>query len=146
MTIKHLAHRIAHKFGIASLAENMGLDTQILRNKLNVNSDSHHLYIEELSLLSAFTNGDLEVAGFFAERSGAVVIVLPEMSDGQSDIELLDAGHKAAIGYGKSAYEKSAALEDGKIDKREMEAIRHANRILICAILSEEARYESLVD
>jgi len=119
LTIRHLAHRIGHEFSgsIAGLAKFMGKSDQMLTNKLNTNSESHHLYIEEFETMVEFADKNFEVAAYFAEKAGAVVVKLPERPE--SDMVLLDLfmSSMKELGEVSGAFQKAYA--DGDITMRE---------------------------
>lgn len=123
MTIKHLAYRLAHDFsgGVAGLAALMNKGVQVLTNKLNPNSATHYLTISELETLADFTQGNLQVAEYFAHKAGAVVIKLPELPE--SDMGMLDLFLSASKEFADISGSFQRAFEDGRIDSREFDDI-----------------------
>lgn len=123
MTIKYLAYRFAHEFagGAVALASLMGRGEKVLQNKLNPNSESHHLTIDEFSMLADFTNRNFDAATFFAEKINAVVVCMPDVVEG--DMALLDAYMQIVTEMGKLASEFQKAYADGTIDAQEYKRI-----------------------
>lgn len=122
MGIKHLAYRIAHnsQAGAAGLADHMGMSKQVLINKLNPNSTSHHLNIQELEMLAAFAGDDAnkQIAEHFAQKINAVVVPLPEVQLG--DMGLLDGFMAAVVDLGSFTSEFQKDWADGEIDTGEL--------------------------
>lgn len=117
---------------------------QVFLNKLNAASDSDQFNLSQFERLIRRLGAELHLAEHWAEAVNAVVVELP-VGDYDCDVSLLDASQNAASEFGKSCLQKNLALRDGRITNLEMKRIRHANRVLISAILEEEARYESMV-
>jgi tRNA G10 N-methylase Trm11 len=124
LTIKHLAYRLAHEYpgGATRLADEMGKSTQVLINKLNPNSETHHLTIAELETLADFTNRNIDVAEYFAQKAGAVVVPMPEIEQG--DLGLLESYMLADEERGELSKKFRKAFEDGRIDAREFAEIK----------------------
>lgn len=127
MTIRHLTYRLVHnsEMGVPTLAEAMGKSHQILNNKLNVNSDSHLLSIDEFETIGDFLDVNLEYATYFATKANAVVVQLPEDAP-TGDMALLDSFMQCVESNGSIAKEFKAAFADGRIDDHEFEAIKKA--------------------
>lgn len=119
MDIKDHAHKLALSCpgGIAALASRMGIPYSTLKNKLNPNLDSHHLYIEDYQLMVEIMDTDEAAKYHAAERDG--VFVKSHQLDCVSDIELLDLFLEREQRYGKFAQRVREALADGGIDDRE---------------------------
>ena len=143
MTIKHLAYRLAHESarGISSLAQDMGKGAQVLSNKLNPNSETHHLTIAELEMLADFTNNNLAIAEYFAAKIGAVVIALPSDVPA-SDMSLLDAFMQSVIDGGEFAQSFNAAYADGRVTHEEFCALKAKTYHMIAAQLAFLAKIE----
>lgn len=126
MTIAHVAYRLAHKFngGVVALSAMMGKGEKVLASQLNPNTDTHHLSIESLEMLADFTNGNLEIATYFAEKANAVVIPLPNIPD-LSDMGLLDGYMAIMREFGELSARFQEAYADGDISHKEFESIAH---------------------
>ena len=137
MTIKHFAYRLAHDSprGIASLADDMGKGAQVLTNKLNPNSETHHLTIAELETLADFVGGNQRLAEYFAAKANCVVVELPS-DDLPNDMSLLDVFMAAQIAAGKFSQALADAILDGDVTAEELEIIKTANREAIAGLLA----------
>lgn len=123
MTIKHLAYRIGHDFSgsVAGLASLMNKGDVVLRSKLNPNSESHHLNIEEFEMMVDFANRNLDVAEYFASKVNAVVVVMPAAPEG--DMALLDLFMGAMKELGEVSAEFQKSYADGNITSKEFARI-----------------------
>lgn len=123
LTIKHLAYRIAHEFkgSVAGLASLMGRGDAVLRNKLNPNSETHFLTIQEFETIVDFAERNKDVAEYFAAKAGGVFIKMPDVPE--SDMALLDVfmGAMKELGEVSAVFQKSYA--DGDINHREFNSI-----------------------
>ena len=126
MKLTHLAYRLGHQFkgGVVALASMMGKNDKVLASKLNPNVDTHHLNIEELAMMADFTNTNIDVAQYFAEKANAVVVKLPSIPDA-SDMGLLDGYMAIMRELGDMSAEFQTAYEDGDISIKEFERIAH---------------------
>lgn len=139
MTIKHLAYRIGHDFSgsVAGLASLMNKGEVVLTNKLNPNSKTHFLTIQEFEMMADFADRNTDVAEYFASKVNAVVIKLPELPE--SDMALLDLfmGAMVELGEVSSAFQKAYA--DGKITPKEFSVISSEIDDVIAKILEFKA-------
>jgi hypothetical protein len=119
LTIKHLAYRIAHEFSgsVAGLASLMGKGEVVLRNKLNPNSTTHFLTIQEFETMTDFAECNPEVAMYFSEKAGGVFVKLPAVLEG--DMALLDLfmSTMKELGDVSASFQKSYA--DGNYTNKE---------------------------
>jgi len=120
LTITHLAYRLAKKFngGLVALASAMGKGEKVLASKLNPNTDTHHLNIEELDTLADFTDSNLELATYFAEKVNGVVLRLPTIPD-DSDMGMLDIVMSSMKELGEVFSTFQTAYADGDITNAE---------------------------
>lgn len=127
MTIRHLVYQLVRKskMGVPTLAEAMGRGIQILNNKLNVNSDSHLLSIDEFETIGDFLDVNIEYATYFANKANAVVVQLPDDAP-TGDMALLDSFMQCVESNGKIAKEFKAAISDGRISDPEYQVIKKA--------------------
>lgn len=137
MTITHLAYRLAHQFngGVVALASMMGKGDKVLSSKLNPNTDTHHLNIEELDMLADFTNSNLELAEYFAAKGNAVVVPFPVVPD-DGDMGLLDGYMAIMKELGELSSTFQSAYADGNITEREFEQINHEASDVIAKALA----------
>lgn len=158
MSIRDLAHRIAMRYpgGIAALAVRMKPPQageslaahyiQVLRNKLNPNSTTHHLYIEELESQVDLADANLEVAEYFAQKANAVVISLPAMSCDGSDMELLDGFLAIVRELGEFSAEFQKSWADGRITADEFARLSSEARDIQARVVAQLSRIESVVE
>lgn len=126
MKITHLAYRIAHEYrgGVVALSSMMAKNDRVMASKLNPNIDTHHLTIEEFSMLADFTNTNVEVAQYFAEKQNAVVVELPAIPAG-GDMGLLDNYMDIMKELGELSTEFQKDFADGNINNKEFDCIAH---------------------
>lgn len=145
MTIKHLAYRIAHEFAgsVAGLASLMGKGEVVLRNKLNPNSETHFLNIQEFETITDFAERNFEVAEYFASKVNAVVVQLPTLPE--SDMALLDLfmGAMKELGEVSAAFQKSYA--DGNITRKEFAEISSEIDDVLAKLLEFKAAVKRVV-
>lgn len=133
MSIKDLVHNLAINSdgGIAALAARMRIPYSTLKNKLNPNCDTHHLYAEELGMIATYLDTD-EIAKWFAEqRDGVFVKSIP--LDDLSDEALLDLFMQRDESNGEFAKMFRDGYSDGHIDEREFKELmrQHDNTTAI---------------
>lgn len=145
MTIRHLAYRIGHSFkgSIAGLASMMGKGEQVLSNKLNPNSESHHLNIQEFEMMVDFTAENLMVAEYFAAKANAVVVKLPDAPNG--DMALLDAFMKITTELGDASTKFQKAYADGDISNFESDLIAKEIDDVVSALVEFKACVKRIV-
>lgn len=145
MTIKHLAYRIAHDFpgSVAGLASLMGRGDVVLRNKLNPNSETHFLTVQEFETIVDFAEQNHLVAEYFATKAGGVFMKLPDVPE--SDMALLDVFMSAMkeLGEVSSAFQKSYA--DGDITSREFADISDEIDDVLAKLLEFKAAVKRVV-
>lgn len=124
MNLKHLTYRFAHDYagGITRLADEMGKGAQVLTNKLNPNTETHHVTINELEIIGDFTGNNLRIAEYFAQKQNAVVVALPATAV-TGDMGLLDGFMEAISFDGDFAYTFKKAWEDGRVTEQEFAAL-----------------------
>ncbi len=145
MTIKHLAYRIGHEFpgSVAGLASLMGRGDVVLRNKLNPNSETHHLNIEEFEMMLDFANRNQDAAEYFAAKAGGVFMKVPDVPE--SDLGLLDLfmGTTKELGDVASAFQ--SAYADGNYTNKEYEALSVEVDEVIARLLEFKAGVKRVV-
>ena len=146
MTIQHLAYRLAHSFngGVVALAAVMGKSDKVLASKLNPNVDTHHLNIAELDMLADFTDSNLALAEYFAQKAHAVVVVLPTIPD-ESDMGLLDGYMAIMKEMGELASRFQTAYSDGDISQKEFEQIQTEVNDVQSQLLAFQAQIKRVV-
>ena len=124
MGIRHLVYRVAHSFngGVVALSSLMNKNEKVMQAKINPNNTTHFVTIEELETIGDFTNSNLTIAQYFAEKVGGLVYLAPDMS-GQDEQNLLDAfiSINSHVGHISTTFMESYA--DGEITEHERKRI-----------------------
>jgi len=145
LTIKHLAYRIGHEFAgsVAGLASLMNKGEGVLRNKLNPNSETHFLTIQEFETMTDFAQRNQEVAEYFSEKAGGVFVKMPTVPEG--DMALLDVymGAMKELGEVSCAFQKSYA--DGDISNKEFGDISNEIDDVLAKLLEFKAAVKRVV-
>jgi hypothetical protein len=140
-----LAYRIAHEFvgSVAGLASLMGKGEVVLRNKLNPNSTTHFLTIQEFETMTDFAERNQDVAEYFSEKAGGVFVKLPTVPEG--DMALLDLfmGSMKELGEVSGAFQKSYA--DGDISNKEFDEISSEIDDVLAKLLEFKAAIKRVV-
>jgi hypothetical protein len=86
MNILDAAYRVGHDHpgGVAALAPRMGMGEAVLNSKLNPNTKTHILSIEEMIKLEQFT-GRHDMLFAHAEALGFIAVPAPCVGDGDVD-------------------------------------------------------------
>ena len=123
MNISDAAYAVAHDYpgGCESLAPRMGMSANILRNKVNPNNTTHHLALAEAVRMSQIT-GDSRIAQAIAHELGFVLVETPRVED-CSDAAIVEMMGKAWSSHGEVGQEICKALEDGRVDVKEVERV-----------------------
>jgi hypothetical protein len=145
LTIKHLAYRIGHEFSgsVAGLASLMGKGDVVLRNKLNPNSETHHLNIEEFETMVDFADRNEDVAEYWSAKAGGVFMKLPNIPE--SDMGLLDLfmGTMKELGDVSQSFQTSYA--DGVYTNKEFDALSIEVDEVIAKLLEFKAGVKRVV-
>ena len=126
MSLRDFLYNAAHASpgGVAALEVRMQKAPRTLQNALNPNmAETHRISEPDVErLLDFIPHGNLQAAEYFAGKSGAVVVQLPEMPD-LGDMALLDEflGLVKKIGDFSAEFQRDYA--DGKIDQKELRRI-----------------------
>ena len=121
MSLQHLMYGLAHKFngGLVALSAVMNKNDRVMNQKVNPNNTTHFLTLEEFETIADFTNGNLKVAEYFANKENAVVYVLPDIS-GQDEEALLDSFVGITHKLGTLSDEFLKSYSDGNITTKEL--------------------------
>lgn len=124
MQVEDAAHKTVHDpkhGGSAAIAVRMGMSSNVLNSKVNPNTDTHHLRLDEAVTIMEFTN-DHSMMQAMAQRLGGVYCKV----DGDiSQDDLLMTALSTSACQGDIMSEMQAALEDGRIDCRELDNLEH---------------------
>lgn len=123
MDVIDAAHSTVHNpkhGGSIALAARMGMSSTVLNNKVNPNTDSHHLRLDEAITIMEYT-GDTNIIQAMAQRLGGVFTRV----DGEAtQASIIMTALSTSACQGDIMSEMQKALEDGRIDCNEREALQ----------------------
>lgn len=123
MDVIDAAHKTVHNpkhGGSTAIAARMGMSSTVLNNKVNPNTDTHHLRLDEALTIMEYT-GDTSIIQAMAHRLGGVFVRVDEEAT-QASIIMTALSTSACQGDIMS--EMQQALEDGRIDCKEHDALQ----------------------
>ena len=123
MDVIDAAHKTVHNpkhGGSTAIAARMGMSSTVLNNKVNPNTDTHHLRLDEAITIMEYTN-DTSIIQAMAHRLGGVFVRVDEEAT-QASIIMTALSTSACQGDIMSEMQK--ALEDGRIDTKEHDALQ----------------------
>lgn len=121
MACYHAVHD--HKGGAGAIAGAHGKNTAVLQNKLNPNTESHHLNISDLEMIAISTQ-DERILQTICSWYGAGYFIVPHcLADERG---LLEKSGNLTRELGELMQEVSASLADGKVDADEIAALDKA--------------------
>lgn len=124
MDVIDAAHKTVHNIkhgGSIALAVRMGMSSTVLNNKVNPNTDSHHLRLDEALTIMEYT-GDHDIIQAMSQRLGGVYCKVDDATVTQASI--LMTALSTSVCQGDVMSEMHKALEDGRIDNNEREAMQ----------------------
>ncbi len=127
------AHKTVHNpkhGGSTAIAARMGMSSTVLNNKVNPNTDSHHLRLDEALTIMEYT-GDTSIIQAMAHRLGGEFTTSSSQTPQAS---LLMTALSASACQGELMVEMYRALEDGIIDCKENESIQTNIQNMIVAL------------
>lgn len=146
MNVPDAAYSTVHDYkgGSESLAPRMGMSAAVLRNKVNVNTATHHLTLAEAVRMVDLTADD-RILHAWAMHRGAVLVTLPlnEIVSDQAVMEHMAATWKT---HGEIGTQISQALEDGRMDTRELRRVSDAIFDHARALFDLHARLASITE
>ena len=123
MDVIDAAHKTVHNpkhGGSTAIAARMGMSSTVLNNKVNPNTDTHHLRLDEAITIMEYTN-DTSIIQAMAQRLGGVFC----MVDGEAtQASILMTALSTSACQGDVMSEMQQALEDGRIDCKEHDALQ----------------------
>ena len=123
MNVIDAAHKTVHNpkhGGAIALAARMGMSSTVLNNKVNPNTDTHHLRLDEALTIMEFTS-DYSIIQSMAQQLGGEFTT----SAGEStQASILMSALSTSVCQGDIMAEIKSALEDGRIDLAEEEALQ----------------------
>lgn len=123
MQIEDAAYKTVHNVkrgGSVALAARLGMSSNVLNSKVNPNCDTHHLRLDEAVAIMEFTD-DHSIAHAMAQRLGGVYC---PVESGTTQDDLLMTALSTSACQGDIMSEMYKALEDGRIDKHERDALQ----------------------
>lgn len=123
MNTKDAAYHTVHDYagGSESLGPRVGISAAVLRNKVNPHNETHRLALDEAVRISVVT-GDTRMLDAFAAELGRVTVEIP--AAGTSDMDVLSDTCSLVTQVGQYMQTIHTALSDGKVDNKEIKAIR----------------------
>lgn len=123
MNVIDAAHKTVHNDkhgGSTAIAARMGMSSTVLNNKVNPNTDTHHLRLDEALTIMEYTN-DTSIIQAMAQRLGGVFYKV----DGEAtQASILMTALSTSACQGDVMSEMQQALEDGRIDCKEHDALQ----------------------
>ena len=133
MDVIDAAHSTVHNpkhGGSTALAARMGMSNTVLNSKVNPNTDTHHLRLDEALTIMEYTK-DYSIIQAMAYRLGGEFTT----SSGQTpQASLLMTALSTSACQGELMVEMYRALEDGIIDCKENESIQTNIQNMIVAL------------
>ncbi|KGV90510.1 phage regulatory CII family protein [Burkholderia pseudomallei ABCPW 30] len=120
MNILDTAHAVAHTYpgGCESLAPRLGVSAAVLRSKVNPNTDTHKLTLQEAVRISEVTDNDAILEAWASER-GYALVKLPSAVE-CCDAAIVELMGKAWSTHGLVGREIVKTLEDGRVEHSEV--------------------------
>lgn len=139
------AHATVHDYpgGSESLGPRVGISPAVLRNKVNPNNDTHHLTFAEARRIAAIT-GDTRMLQAWAHEEGFLLIKAPEGNT--CDMAVLEQVVSLGVASGQFMQAIHTALADGRVDGKELQAIKTAERQVQTAAAMVAKRMEGMAE
>jgi hypothetical protein len=135
LNILDTAHAVATEYegGCESLAPRLGIGAQVLRNKVNPNTKTHHLTLDEAVRMSVLAR-DRRIVEAFARELGLVCIEIPE-PENCADADVIELMAKTWETNGDIGREVNAIFADGRVEQHEIprlttRAMKHVRTVL----------------
>lgn len=146
MDVFQAAYRVAHDYegGAVKLAEKMGQNPGTFLNRINPETETHHLYLATAVQMQVIT-GDHRVLHAMAGTLGEVCFKIPDLSH-VPDTALFDLILKIGVEGGDFCQAISTSLEHKRFTRQDYLRIREEGLQYIAAIAETMARVEGLID
>lgn len=146
MNVLDAASHTVHDYpgGAASLAPRLGMAQAVLNSKVNPNTSTHHLRLDESVKLMSIT-GDYRIHHAIAHAIGHVSIPMPKAMEHQDEVQvslfdrILDLGKTK----GQVCSELMTALGDSRICLNDVKQIKAAIYEMQCDLVEIVAAVES---
>jgi hypothetical protein len=128
------AYHTVHGFpgGAKALAPRLGMAPSTLSNKVDPMVDTHKLSLTE-ALAAMLATGDFSILNVLAEQTGHVVLPAGSFGD-MADTAVLELFARIQVEQGDVARALLSALEDGRFQPHEVEALSRETMEFIQAI------------
>jgi len=123
MDVIDAAHKTVHNpkhGGSTAIAARMGMSSTVLNNKVNPNTDTHHLRLDEAITIMEYTN-DTSIIQAMAHRLGGI---FTRVDDEATQASIIMTALSTSACQGGIMSEMQQALEDGRIDCKEHDALQ----------------------
>lgn len=123
MNVIDAAHKTVHNDkhgGSTAIAARMGMSSTVLNNKVNPATNSHHLRLDEALTIMEYTN-DTSIIQAMAHRLGGV---FTRVDDEATQASIIMTALSTSACQGDIMSEMQKALEDGRIDCNERDALQ----------------------
>jgi hypothetical protein len=146
MDVFQAAYRVAHDYegGAVKLAEKMGQNPGTFLNRVNPETETHHLYLAT-SVQMQVVSGDHRILHAMAGTLGEVCFKIPDLSH-VPDSALLNLVLKIGVEGGEFCRAVNDGLEHKKFTRKDFLLIREEGLQYIAAIAETMARVEGLID
>ncbi|MCM2537688.1 phage regulatory CII family protein [Burkholderia glumae] len=146
MNILDAAHKVIHGYpgGCESLAPRLGMAPQVLRNKANPNTESHHLTLMNVVVATELTDDDLILKTWARER-GYLLVKMPT-AESCSDGEVVELMAKTWETNGDIGREVNKTLEDGRVEAHEVAKIERSAWDHFSAVVGLVGRIRGMVE
>ncbi|MFD1556009.1 phage regulatory CII family protein [Paraburkholderia silviterrae] len=146
MNILDTVHAVAHEYpgGCESLAPRLGMSAQVLRNKVNPNTDTHHVTLMNVVDMTVKTDDDRVLEAWARER-GYALIKLPT-PENCADGEVIELMAKTWETNGEIGKEVNRTFEDGRVERHEVIRIRDCAWTHIKVLLGLVGRIEGMAE
>lgn len=146
MNVQDAFYKTVHGFagGCETLAVRLGMSSAVLRNKANVHSTTNKPMLDDADRVMGIT-GDYSILHALAGNHGYVCVKIEDGATA-SDLAVLEIMAKCWSTNGDFGSEVNRALVDGRMERREIEAIREAVRRADQAMHQLVARLEQMAE
>lgn len=140
MNTRDAAYHTVHDYpgGSESLGPRVGINSAVLRNKVNVNTPReekrHHLTFEEAQRIVAFT-GDLRMLQSWAHAEGCLLVKAPDGAS-ECDMSVLESVTGSVMDHGGFIGSIHKSLVDGDLTQEEMGEIEEMANHAMTAIVT----------
>lgn len=123
MNVIDAAHKTVHNDkhgGSTAIAARMGMSNTVLNNKVSPTCSTHHLRLDEAVTIMEYT-GDTSIIQAMAHRLGGV---FTRVDDEATQASIIMTALSTSACQGDIMSEMQKALEDGRIDCNERDALQ----------------------